>query len=195
MQKVSRLKRELELMVKSPPSGISCTLKDDNFNVLDASIVGLEGTAYEAGVFKLEIQIPEKYPFEPPQVKFLTPIYHPNIDSGGRICLDLLKVGKWKATITLSYLLMSIRLLLAEPNPSDPLVAEIAEEFLFNRPLFDKTAREWTKRHACLNLEMPSENAEVSHSCGVRNESTKRKSWQMEDLTQEPNASKCLKTD
>ncbi|XP_049787313.1 ubiquitin-conjugating enzyme E2 T-like isoform X4 [Schistocerca cancellata] len=125
MQKASRLKRELELMVKSPPSGISCTLKDDNFNVLDASIVGLEGTAYEAGVFKLEIQIPEKYPFEPPQVKFLTPIYHPNIDSGGRICLDLLKVGKWKATITLSYLLMSIRLLLAEPNPSDPLVAEI----------------------------------------------------------------------
>ncbi|XP_047000017.1 ubiquitin-conjugating enzyme E2 T-like isoform X2 [Schistocerca americana] len=179
MQKASRLKRELELMVKSPPSGI----------------VGLEGTAYEAGVFKLEIQIPEKYPFEPPQVKFLTPIYHPNIDSGGRICLDLLKVGKWKATITLSYLLMSIRLLLAEPNPSDPLVAEIAEEFLFNRPLFDKTAREWTKRHACLNLEMPSENAEVSHSCGVRSEPTKRKSWQMEDLTQEPNASKCLKTD
>ena len=31
-----------------------------------------------------------KYPFEPPKLRFLTPVYHPNIALNGRICLNLL---------------------------------------------------------------------------------------------------------
>ena len=33
------------------------------------------------------------YPIEPPQMRFVTPVYHPNIDAGGRICLSVLKTG------------------------------------------------------------------------------------------------------
>jgi len=37
----------------------------------------------------------EKYPSEPPQVRFLSKMFHPNINDSGDICLDVLKMEKW----------------------------------------------------------------------------------------------------
>lgn len=55
-------------------------------------ITGPEDSPYEGGIFELDVSVTDRYPFEPPKVRFVTPIYHPNIDSTGRICLDLLKM-------------------------------------------------------------------------------------------------------
>ncbi|XP_061760486.1 ubiquitin-conjugating enzyme E2 T isoform X2 [Nerophis ophidion] len=128
MQRASRLKRELQMLSTEPPPGITCWQTEERIDDLRAQIVGGVETPYEGGIFSLEVKVPERYPFEPPKMRFLTPIYHPNIDGSGRICHDALKLppkGAWKPSLNISTVLTSIQLLMAEPNPDDPLMADI----------------------------------------------------------------------
>lgn len=55
---------------------------------LKGTIPGPQGTPYEGGIFEIDIVLPKQYPFEPPKMKYLTKIWHPNISSQtGAICL------------------------------------------------------------------------------------------------------------
>lgn len=56
---------------------------------------------YTGGVFFLAIHFPTDYPFKPPKVNFTTRIYHPNINSNGSICLDILR-DQWSPALTIS---------------------------------------------------------------------------------------------
>lgn len=91
--------------------------------------------------------LPEEYPYSPPKVRFLTKIYHPNVDKLGRICLDVLK-EKWTPALMIHSVLLSIQSLLSTPNPDDPLDATIAKEWKTNLSLAHEKAREWTKLYA-----------------------------------------------
>uniref|UniRef100_K3W7D8 E2 ubiquitin-conjugating enzyme n=1 Tax=Globisporangium ultimum (strain ATCC 200006 / CBS 805.95 / DAOM BR144) TaxID=431595 RepID=K3W7D8_GLOUD len=147
----ARMRKELEMLATDPPHGVSAWPKDEQIDRLEAQILGPDGSPYEKGVFHLEIEIPERYPFEPPKVRFTTPIYHPNIDDAGRICLDTLKMqpkGSWLPSVNISTLLTTIRLLMAEPNADDGLMPEITDMFKHNRELFNRKATEMTLQHA-----------------------------------------------
>jgi len=125
-----RLAKEVRMLAEEPPPGVQCWPVDDSLVRLEAQVTGPEATPYATGVWRLEVAVPSRYPFEPPKVRFVTPIYHPNIDDGGRICLDTLKMqpaGSWSPSVNLSTLLTSIRLLMAHPNPDDGLMPEITE--------------------------------------------------------------------
>ncbi|KAG2193625.1 hypothetical protein INT47_007457 [Mucor saturninus] len=146
-----RIHKELLDLDRDPPPGITCFPKDDVITDLEAYIQGPPDSPYEAGLFKLSIQIPDRYPFQPPQIKFITTIYHPNIDDTGRICADILKTGEkgqWKPAINLGTALTSLRQLLAAPNPDDPLDADIAKEYQLDYPTFKRNAIEYTKKFA-----------------------------------------------
>ena len=145
---IRRIKKELEEMQKNPPENCSAGLihEFDFFN-WQATIMGPEGSPYYGGIFKLSINIPEKYPFWSPQIKFITKIYHCNINSSGSICLDILK-DKWSPVMTISQVLLSICSMMDDPNPNDPFVHDISELFIHNREKHDANAREWTIQYA-----------------------------------------------
>ena len=109
--------------------------------------MGPNDSPYEGGVFFLSIRFPADYPFKPPKVKFVTRIYHPNINANGGICLDILK-EQWSPALTISKVLLSICSLLTDPNPDDPLVPEIARLYKSKRKQYEKTAKEWTRKYA-----------------------------------------------
>lgn len=148
-----RMQRELKLLLTDPPPGASfpSLTSSSSLSSIHALIEGPEGTVYAKGLFKLKIQIPERYPFQPPIVTFLTPIYHPNIDNGGRICLDILNLppkGAWQPSLNISTVLTSIGLLLSEPNPDDGLMHDASTEYKYNRQAFDHKARSITQKYA-----------------------------------------------
>lgn len=87
-----RLNKELKEVGKDDSSGVKAgPVSEANLRHLKATVQGPSGTPYDGGVFEVDIQIPKQYPFEPPKMKFITKIWHPNISSQtGAICL----VGK-----------------------------------------------------------------------------------------------------
>ena len=145
-----RLNKELYDIKNDPPLNISAGPIGDNIYEWEAVLLGPSETPYEGGVFKLDIHIPKDYPMKPPNIIFKTKIYHPNINSAGSICLDILKTN-WSPALTLSKLLLSICSLLADPNCDDPLVPSIATQYKTNYELFKETAKEWTSIYAYNN--------------------------------------------
>ena len=143
-----RIAKEYQDILKDPVANCSAGPKhESNLTKWQATIFGPENTPYQGGVFHLDIDFPENYPFKPPKVVFKTKIYHCNINNRGGICLDILK-DQWSPALTISKVLLSLCSLLSDPNPDDPLVPEIAKLYKSSRVMHDSQASEWTRQYA-----------------------------------------------
>ena len=130
-----------------PPASCSAGISENDPFHWNATILGPEGTDYEGGVFLLYFQFPSDYPFKPPKVRFITKVFHMNVNSTGAICLDILKEN-WSPALTISKVLLSLRNLMSDPNPDDPLDAFKAQMYLQENERYHKTAKEWTTKYA-----------------------------------------------
>lgn len=143
----SRARADLQ---KDPPTSCSAGPRsDDDIFHWDATIIGPSESPYQGGLFFVAIHFPPDYPFKPPKVNFKTKVYHPNVNSQGSICLDILK-EQWSPALTISKVLLSICSLLTDPNPDDPLVPEIAHVYKTDKNRYNELAKEWTRKYATL---------------------------------------------
>ncbi|XP_057767564.1 ubiquitin-conjugating enzyme E2 27 [Salvia miltiorrhiza] len=146
----ARVQKELQDCNKDfEVSGIKVIPKGEtNLAFLLGTIPGPLGTPYEGGTFKIDITLPDGYPFEPPKMRFATKVWHPNISSqSGAICLDILK-DQWSPALTLKTALLSVQALLSAPEPDDPQDAVVAQQYLKDYQTFVGTARYWTEAFA-----------------------------------------------
>jgi ubiquitin-conjugating enzyme E2 D/E len=143
-----RIQKEIKDLVENPhelnKEGITLFPDESNFQNFHGSIIGPIGTPYSGLKYELEIKIGTDYPMKPPYVRFVGPIiYHPNVNTSGDICLDILK-NEWAPTLSLAKMMISICSLLNEPNPASPLNPDAASDWLHNKPKFqEKVHRLW----------------------------------------------------
>ena len=143
-----RIAKEFIDLKRDPPANCSAgpISEQDMFN-WEGMIYGPSDSPYAGGLFNFTIQFPVDYPFKPPRLMFKTKIYHPNINAQGFICLDILK-AQWSPALTISKVLLSVLSMLDDPNPNDPLMPDIADQYKNDKDAYIRTAREWTNAYA-----------------------------------------------
>jgi ubiquitin-conjugating enzyme E2 C len=149
-QQVSkRLQSELMNLMMSQDKGISAFPDGDNLLSWIGTIQGPQDSVYDGLNYKLRLEFPAGYPYQSPTVKFMTPCFHPNVDTHGNICLDILKEN-WSAAYEVRTILISIQSLLGEPNNASPLNTHAAELWQ-NQVLYKKYLIEHYDKEAKLN--------------------------------------------
>jgi len=97
------------LLDKSP-------VDDPSSNIILGRILP-RSNVYNQAAFQIELKLPAEYPFKAPEVRFVTPIYHPNVDDKGKICVDILNASEtFKPTTPLSDIVTAVANLIDNPN-------------------------------------------------------------------------------
>ena len=122
-----RLTRELAKLKEEKIDGIEI-INPDNLNMWKAIVTGPQDTPYANYNFDMEIRFNDDYPVKPPSVKFVSPMFHPNVYRDGKICVDILQ-GEWSPAQNVRTVLVSIRSLLMDPNPNSPANRDAAVIF------------------------------------------------------------------
>lgn len=174
-----RLMSEYKQLTLNPPEGILAgPINEENFFewealisgefVLDCFycfysywiclIVGPDDTPYENGVFKARLTFPTDYPLSPPDMRFVSEMYHPNVYPDGRVCISILHppgadpmgyetvAERWSPVQSIEKVLLSVVSMLAEPNIESGANVDAAKMYRDDIEQYKKIAKECVRK-------------------------------------------------
>eukprot|EP01084_Bolivina_argentea_P293985 505747_1 len=153
-----RIAKELRDIESNPCEGFSVAPKHDDLFRWKGFIFGPKGTPYNGGKFEIDINFPQDYPFKPLRIRFITKIYHCNINDKGGSCLDIL-YDNWSPALTLTKVILAFISLLKQPQLDDGLggsavlMTSIAKLYKSNLHLHHKEANEYAHKYANAPLQ------------------------------------------
>ncbi|KAJ6476253.1 ubiquitin-conjugating enzyme [Mycena sanguinolenta] len=157
------LRRQLTELTKHPVEGFSAGLvDDDNLFEWEILVIGPPDTLYEGGFLKARLTFPPEFPLLPPKMRFITPMWHPNIYSDGVVCVSILHAPgedqygyedageRWMPVHTVESILLSVISLLSSdtPNTDSPANVEAAIEVRKDLATYKKKVRRLVRRSA-----------------------------------------------
>jgi len=142
-----RVLKEYTSLMRTPLPGWQAWINEEDMFQWKTIMTGPAGTPYENGNWLVTVEFPRNFPFQPPKVRFVTPIYHCNISSDGRLCLDILK-DSWSPALTMKKVFQIIADLLGSPNPDDPIDAYKATLYKDDLAAYTNEAKHSTLRDA-----------------------------------------------
>ncbi len=136
---------------RNPIEGFSAGLVDDcNVFEWQVTVMGPPETLYEGGFFTCNMSFPKDYPNKPPNVRFISEMWHPNVYADGRVCISILHnpgddphgyedAGeRWSPVQTVETIMLSIISMLSDPNDQSPANIDAAKEWREDYPAFKK---------------------------------------------------------
>eukprot|EP00916_Digyalum_oweni_P027135 GHVL01044536.1.p1 GENE.GHVL01044536.1~~GHVL01044536.1.p1 ORF type:complete len:214 (-),score=18.73 GHVL01044536.1:80-721(-) len=134
---LTRISKEYEKLLRSPLVGVKVQSFQDSLIEWKCSIAGPQGCPFSGFEYDLMIDFPECYPMKPPRVKFIVPVFHPNVNSDGSICLSLITTS-WSPTLGVANVLVAIQSLLLSPKLTSPANEDAASLYLHDLPTYTK---------------------------------------------------------
>lgn len=114
-----RIEIEFREFNENPPTHVSCgPISDEDIFHWQGIIIGPVDTPIEGSLFHLSIKFSTDYPYNPPQVRFQTEVFHPNIEVNGRVNINILR-EQWSPALSIEKLLLSISSILLDPVEVD----------------------------------------------------------------------------
>lgn len=153
------LRKQLRDLTKNPVDYFSAGLVDDS-NVFewDITIIGPSDTIFEGGFFKGVLTFPQDYPNNPPEFRFTSEMWHPNVYPDGRVCISILHSPgddphgyeqaseRWLPIHTVETIMISIVSMLSSPNDESPANIDAAKDFREDYQSFKKKVRRCVRK-------------------------------------------------